>query len=437
MLKTHTDRQLYKALTIFEILFCIYGLLFYTELLFAVIGSFLPGVMGAVRYSIFGISFVLLLLRPKTLFRILPRISLFWLFYGFCGLSILWSIFPELTTKGFLQVIVQITLFSLYFVSRFSPKDQLRIIGVAMAITVMVNMFYVAAIPAIGIHIGDKFDGAWKGFYQNKNQFSGMMLWALAVFSLLSFKDTNKFVVTLGRLGLLICPMLVILSTSKTALVLFIFLSSSLILWNTYRWRGGKTILMLDLGMLTSFWVIGGIVVSWGNLTSALGKDPTISGRTEIWAAAITMIRQRPLLGYGFSAFWTEDNPSALWIGASLHEGFYPSHAHNGFIDILLDIGWIGMALFLVVFLSTWLAALKYAYRPGSPEDFWPLAVMLLVTSYNLTETSLLRVGIDWLFFIMAALSMQIWSQTNAYSREQYRERSTAAKPIALHSTAK
>ncbi|MGB3671578.1 MAG: hypothetical protein WA984_15815, partial [Phormidesmis sp.] len=203
MLKTHTDRQLYKALTIFEILFCIYGLLFYTELLFAVIGSFLPGVMGAVRYSIFGISFVLLLLRPKTLFRILPRISLFWLFYGFCGLSILWSIFPELTTKGFLQVIVQITLFSLYFVSRFSPKDQLRIIGVAMAITVMVNMFYVAAIPAIGIHIGDKFDGAWKGFYQNKNQFSGMMLWALAVFSLLSFKDTNKFVVTLGRLGLL------------------------------------------------------------------------------------------------------------------------------------------------------------------------------------------------------------------------------------------
>ncbi len=434
MLRTHADRQLYKALTVFEIIFCIYSFLFYTEVLFGVIGNFLPGVMGAVRYSILGISFVLLLLRPRTLFRILPKVNLFWLFYGFCGISILWSIFPGLTIAGFLQVIVQITLFSLFFISRFSPKDQLRIIGVAMAITVIVNMFYVAALPSIGIHNGDKFDGAWKGFYQNKNQFSGIMLWALVVFSLLSFKDNNKLVTTLGRFGLLICPILVILSTSKTALVLFIFSGSALIFWNLYRWRGGKTILTVDLGILASLWMISSIVVNWGNLTSALGKDPTISGRTDIWKAATDIISQRPWFGYGFSAFWTEDNPGALWIGASLHEGFYPSHSHNGFVDILLDIGWVGMALFAVVFLSTWLSALKYAYRPSSPEDFWPLAVMLLVTSYNLTETSLLRANLDWLFFITAAFSMRIWSGAKASSRKQDKIGSTTnystAQPI-------
>lgn len=238
-------------------------------------------------------------------------------------MSVMWSIFPGLTIEGFLQGIVQVTLFALYFSSRFSPKDQLRIIGVSMAITVIVNMAYVVVMPSVGIHVADKFAGAWRGLYKNKNQFSGAMLWSLVVFFLLSFKDSNQLATLLARVGLVICPILVILSTSKTALVLFIFLYGSLTLWNLYRWHGSKTILMLDLGGLASFLVIGGIINNWTTITSFLGKDPTMSGRTDIWQAAIVQVTQRPLLGYGFSAFWTEDNPAAVWIGDSLHKGFY------------------------------------------------------------------------------------------------------------------
>ncbi len=409
MLISYSGRRLYRALTILEVLFSIYTFLFYAEVLFVLIGGVLPSVMGAVRYSIFVISFVLLLLRPRTLIEILPKGKLLWLFCVFCGLSIAWSTFPGLTIEGFLQRIMQVTLFASYFSSRFSPKDQLRIIGVAMAITVLVNMFYVVAMPSVGIHVGDKFAGAWKGFYQNKNEFSGTMLWALVVYYLLSFNNSNKLTTILARVGLVICPLLVILSTSKTALVLFIFLYGALTLWKLYRWRGSKTILTFDLGMLGLFLVIGGIVNSWNTLMSALGKDPTMSGRTDIWEGSLVQVSQKPLLGNGLSAFWTEDNPAALWIGNSLSPGFYAHHSHNGFIDILLDVGWIGMAFFLVAFVSTWWLALRYAYRPSSPEDFWPLAVVLLVTFYNITETSLVSDTIDWLFFLIVALSIRIW----------------------------
>ena len=120
-------------------------------------------------------------------------------------------------------------------------------------------------------------------------------------------------------------------------------------------------------------------------------------------------INQKPLLGYGFSAFWTEENPAAQSIGDYLHPGFYTYHAHNGFLDIVLESGWVGLLLFMLGFLSTWFMALKYAYRPRFPEDCWPLVVMLIVTTYNLAESSFMISGINWLFYVTAYFSMRIW----------------------------
>jgi len=398
-----------RSLTVFEVLLCVYSFLFYTGFWWALIGSRIPALMAPMRYAILISTLTLLLLRTKTLVRILPKGNVLWLFFGLCFISLTWSIYPELTLKGSIQALLQVALFSLYFSSRFSPKDQLRIIGFVMGLTVMVNLFYVVALPSVGIHMGDKFHGAWKGFYENKNEFSGTMLWSLVVFYLLSFKNSNRLVAVLARVGLIVCPLLVILSTSKTALLLFIFLYFSLTIWNRYRWYGRQTILTFDLAILSSFLVIGSITNNWEKLMSTLGKDPSMSGRTDIWSAAMIEINHRPWFGHGFSAFWTEENPAALNIGNSLHPGFYTYNAHNGFIDILLDVGWVGLALFMVCLGLTWLLALKYAYRPSAPEDFWPLAVMLLVTSYNIAESSFLTDNLNWVFFVSAALSVRIW----------------------------
>ncbi len=402
-------RQINRLITFTEVLFCAYSFLFYTGFWWATFSETLPVAVTAIRYSILVVSSVFLVLRWQTFLHVLPKGGFLWLFFGLCMLSISWSIYPGLTFKGIIKSLLQISVFGLYFTSRFSPKDQLHIIAAAMGITVISNLFYVFAMPSVGRHVGDKFAGAWKGFYANKNEFSGSMLWALVVFYLLSFKNTNRIVARLARVGLFLCPMLVILSTSKTALVLFIFWYFSITMWQRYRWQGGKTILALDLATLSSFVFIGGIISNWVALVSGLGKDPTMSGRTDIWVAVVDQINQKPFFGYGFSAFWTKANPAAQHIGDTLFPGFYTYHSHNGFLDILLDSGWLGLGLFLAGFISTWALALKYAYKAQSPEESWPLAVMLLVTSYNITESSFMTDNINWLFYVLAYLSMRIW----------------------------
>ncbi len=401
--------QINRFLCFFEVLFCTYGFLFYTGLWWACISESIPFLITPIRYSILIIPLIFLLLRWQTLVKVIPKGGFLWLFFGLCALSIAWSIYPTLTFKGIVQSLLQIAIFGLYFTSRFSPKDQLYIIAFAMSITILGNLLFVFAMPEVGRHVGDKFSGAWKGFYANKNEFSGSMLWSLTVFYLLSFRNTNALVMWLARAGMVLCPILVILSTSVTALVLLVFMYFALMTWYRYRWRGSKTILTFDLSLLSVLLFAGGIIDNWGALAAGLGKDPTMSGRTDIWVATISQINQKPLFGYGFSAFWTEDNPAAQSIGDALFPGFYTYHAHNGFLDILLDSGWFGLALFMAGFLSTWALALKYAYRARSPEDSWPLAVMLLVTFYNVTESSFMTDNLNWLFYVLAYLSMRIW----------------------------
>ena len=352
---------------------------------------------------------VLLSLRAKTLIRILPKGKWLWLYCALATLSIAWSIDAGLTFLGILQTLFQVSVFGLYFASRFNPRHQLYILGTALGISVLISLFYIIAIPSVGLHVDDKFAGAWKGFYANKNAFSGVMLWSLAVFYLLSFKDKNRLATKLARVGLVLSPILVILSTSKTALVLSLALIGGLMLWSRYLWKGRRTILALDVALLSALVIIGGIVTQWVAIVTGLGKDPTLSGRTTIWVSAIAQVNNKPLFGYGYSAFWSEDNPVARSIGDALYVGFYTYHSHNGFIDVLLNVGWIGLGIFLIGFISTWVLALKYAYRPTSPGDAWPLAVMILFTLYNTTESTIISDNINWLFYVIAYFSVRIW----------------------------
>lgn len=401
-----------RSIAIVEVLFCVYAFLYYTSFWWSILGEQLGLVVGAIRYSILGFSVMMLCLRWKTLFRILPKGTWLWPLFILCVVSLAWSSFPEMSIEGIIRAIFQVAAFSLYFTSRFNPKHQLYVIAIALAISALGNLFYIVAMPSVGIHVGDKFSGAWRGYYSNKNEFSGFALWALAVFYSLSSNESNRLIANSTRIGLLVCSVLVILSTSKTALVLMFFVSLCLFVWQRYRWRGEKTILTLDIASMALLAMIGGIINSWVALVTGLGKDPTMSGRTDIWTATIIQVNQRPLFGYGFAGFWTEDNPAAQSIGDYLHEGFYTYNAHNGFLDILIDSGWLGMLLFITGFLSTWALALRYAYRPTSPGDCWPLAVMLLVTTYNMTETSFMKDNLNWLFYVMVYLSMRIWPRS-------------------------
>ena len=76
-----------------------------------------------------------------------------------------------------------------------------------------------------------------------------------------------------------------------------------------------------------------------------LGKDPTLTGRTDIWAYVIPDIYEKPWFGWGYAGFWVISNPAAMEIGEALH--WFSPQAHNGLLESLVNVGVVGTAGFV------------------------------------------------------------------------------------------
>jgi O-antigen ligase len=80
-----------------------------------------------------------------------------------------------------------------------------------------------------------------------------------------------------------------------------------------------------------------------------IGKDPTLTGRTEIWAFVINDIWMKPLFGWGYFGFWHGNNPAAREISDAVN--WTVPEAHNGLLELLLTVGIVGTALFFWLFI--------------------------------------------------------------------------------------
>lgn len=102
-------------------------------------------------------------------------------------------------------------------------------------------------------------------------------------------------------------------------------------------------------------------------------KDPTLTGRTYLWQRAADFITDKPVLGTGFNAFWVESNPDAvgLWHFGGLIDpwGF---NFHNTLIELLVNLGWIGVCVFTIVAIICSVLLLRSVIaRPTLALCFW------------------------------------------------------------------
>ncbi|MEL7142627.1 MAG: O-antigen ligase family protein [Cyanobacteria bacterium J06554_3] len=389
--------------------FTVVGLLFFTDGLATVVNDS-QLMLKLLRYSILLLSVLLLTARWRGTLRAISKGGVLWVLIGLMLGSIAWSISPDYTLESIRGEILPMTAFAIYVASRFTLREQLRLFAIALSIGAVLSFVYAMAIPSVGRHIGDKFDGAWKGIYVQKNQFSAVMVFTMMTFFVLGANNSNRIERWLARLGLMFSVSMILLSTSLAGLLVFIVILSCLTLFRLFRWRGFRSVLLLDLSGMLALCLAVLLLGTWQDLAVGLGKDPTLSARTHIWSGSIDKIMDRPILGYGRAAFWVPNNPKAREIGALASKGdFIPAHAHNGFLDLAIDQGLLGLGLFLIGYISTFLMAVRCAYQAKTPEDLWPLAFLILLCMNNLAETNMaVRTSLHWVTYMIVFLSMRL-----------------------------
>jgi exopolysaccharide production protein ExoQ len=391
-----------QVFIVFENIFTVLGILFFS----GAFAQFLPESQASIlRYIIWGTTSLLLCLRWENTLKTICLDKVLLILTVIISISFLWSDVFVSTLKDNREII-QMTFFGWYLATRMPIKEQIPLIANAFLIGALMSLFACLFIPTLGIHTLDH-PGAWKGVYGYKNNLSSMMVICAFTFFLLPINSQNIFQKLYKFGGLALAIALILLSTSKTSLVISIVLFLILAFYRNYRWQGQISIVFWDLLIL----VLGGVATivfsSWSELLTSLGRDPSLTGRTPMWGVALTKLMERPLLGFGRGAFWAPNSPYAKEAGLAVANGFIPPHGHNGFIDLGLDVGLVGVSLFLITFGFSYFRALKVAYAATELENLWFLTFLLFLFMNNITESFLLyKSNIYWTFYVFTALSL-------------------------------
>jgi exopolysaccharide production protein ExoQ len=159
--------------------------------------------------------------------------------------------------------------------------------------------------------------------------------------------------------------------------------------------------------------LLGGVTMLFGGgatVVGAMGKDPTLSDRTKIWAAVIPVC-PNPLIGAGFESFW---NGYGKYVEGSLSKyerGL--NSAHDGYIEIYLNLGWVGVAFIAMLLVSAHRRAAA-AFRRNPEVGGLMLAYVSTVALYGITEAGFRILTPSWLSLLLVLVgSRSIASSVN------------------------
>jgi O-antigen ligase len=137
-----------------------------------------------------------------------------------------------------------------------------------------------------------------------------------------------------------------------------------------------------------------------GFLLKSVGRNPTLTGRTELWST-IRGMTTNPILGTGFESFWLGTRLEKLW---SIY-WWHPNEAHNGYLEMYLNLGWVGITLLAVMMVNGYRNVIRRLEQDRVTGPLF-LAFFFVGVAYNFTEAATRTMSPVWIFFIMATIAL-------------------------------
>jgi O-antigen ligase len=328
-----------------------------------------------------------LLRETNVFFRIFVVLAL---------LSVAWSIDPATTLRRDARLMIMVGAFLAFGVAGWHRQRFQNVIRPILTILLFGSIVFCLVNPDAAIHhyAAAELINAWHGLALSKNALGalsafGVVFWVHALLS----GETAKWRALVGVAIAGICLVMCRSSTSLIATVFTVF-AMAILMRSPGSMRRSMRIFTVVLAVVILTYsiavlrVVPGLSVLLEPIPLITGKDLTFTGRSEIWALVVKHIEMRPLLGSGYGAYWTYGLPTpnmeSAAVIAPLH-GFYPGNSHNGYLDVLNDLGAVGLVC-LIGYLTVFLRQSLRLYSIDRVQGALYLALLLLQAIVNLSE---------------------------------------------------
>lgn len=260
---------------------------------------------------------------------------------GFLLCSALWSVEPDASLRQGL-VYLFVVFGAIGIVGNLEGDEFMDLLARVCLFAGVVSLVLLVLSPGNS----RTSDGDFRGIFGHKNLLGQAM--TMGVLASLHALRSGKRGKLRSALSLSLMTIVALASSSVTSCITIFFFYTVFIMEAFLRRQGIVRVITVVLMIsLTPLLLLA--VAHPDSLLEMIGKDPTLTGRTDIWSDVIPYIYQKPWLGWGYDAFWSPDNPAAVEIGDSLH--WFAPEAHNGLLEMLLSVGVIGTA-FLIFMLA-------------------------------------------------------------------------------------
>jgi exopolysaccharide production protein ExoQ len=287
--------------------------------------------------------------------------------------SFLWSVDA---TKTLYQAIV---LFSLavcgaFLAIAFTRRELVALVSNTLGVVCAANVIAILA----GVNFGE---GTTTGFFEHKN-----ILGLVAAVALL---------VNVARVATADRSRLVVLSTAFSAIALSLSgsrtsqfgtaLALITIGFITIR-RHHQLVAFALLAPMTALYALGMRATGgFAAILTASGKSSDLTGRTEIWSEVTRLIGERPIVGWGFLAYWRD---AGFGEGRSGFEEFGLRSAHSGYLEVGLGAGTLALALLVVTLITLLVRSYRRCAEPAPPAiDYALFGLALFTATVNVSET--------------------------------------------------
>lgn len=390
--------------------------------------------LDAAVYQVLEIAALIVLIgRRRRVGPILLNNWAIWLFFSYAAFSVFWSDYSFVTFKHWIKGIGDMMMV-LIVLTEPSISDAIGRMFTRLGFVLLpLSILFIKYYPLQGRVLTLSWTMEPVGVATQKNSLGELcdiiglaLLWRLR--SAYNDRENPNRRTRLLALGTALAMVIWLLSTcnSMTSMCALGMASTLMLISTRPALRRRPVLLHLFVVGLLASTIYALFFQSSGSLIENLGRNPTLTGRTEVWHAVFN-IPNNLLVGAGYESFWLGSRLQEMWQALP---GFRINEAHNGYIEIILTLGWIGEIL-LGILIATGYRNVILAYRRDPDIGSLRLAFFIATIITALTEAAFRMMGPPWILFLLATTAVPAYTarQTGRHERIGRRLLPSAAEP--------